>query len=124
MNIIVNHSSQIPIYEQVASQIKKNITEGKLKENDLLPSVRKMAADLKISALTVKKAYDSLEEQGIIVTVHGKGSFVAGMTRTFIHEEAVRNIEEEMRRLVERAVAEGLTWDDIRQIMDMILEVE
>ena len=73
MNIIINHSSMQPIYEQIMGQIKERIMHGELKEDTALPSVRTFAKELKVSALTVKKAYDGLEEEGFIVTVHGKG---------------------------------------------------
>ena len=81
MNIIINHSSMQPIYEQIMGQIKERIMHGELKEDTALPSVRTFAKELKVSALTVKKAYDGLEEEGFIVTVHGKGSFVPVRTR-------------------------------------------
>ncbi len=78
MKIIINTSLMVPIYEQIVDQIKTLIRNGELKENDILPSVRTLSKDLKISALTVKKAYDSLESEGFTVTVHGKGTYVAG----------------------------------------------
>ena len=77
MYLIINHSSMQPIYEQIVEQIKEKIINGEFSEEMMLPSVRTMAKDLKISALTVKKAYDALTEEGFVVTVHGKGSFVA-----------------------------------------------
>ena len=77
MNIIINTSLMVPIYEQIVDQIKKLIRNGELKENDNLPSVRTLSKELKISALTVKKAYDNLESEGFTVTVHGKGTYVA-----------------------------------------------
>ena len=77
MKIIINNTSMVPIYEQIMEQIKAQIIYGELKENDILPSVRTMAKELKISALTVKKAYDNLEAEGLTVTVHGKGTYVA-----------------------------------------------
>ena len=73
---MINNSSMQPIYEQIVEQIKQQILQGKLKEGEALSSVRVLAKDLKISALTVKKAYDYLEQEGLIATVHGKGSFV------------------------------------------------
>ena len=69
MKIIINHSSMVPIYEQIVDQIKTLIRNGELKENDNLPSVRSLSKELKISALTVKKAYDNLEAEGFTVTV-------------------------------------------------------
>ena len=79
MNIIINNSSMQPIYEQIVEQIKAAIMKEVLKKEESLPSVRTLSKDLRISALTVKKAYDMLEQDGFIVTVHGKGSFVAGV---------------------------------------------
>ena len=78
MNIIINSSSMIPIYEQIVDQIKGMILNSTLKENDILPSVRSLSKDLKISALTVKKAYDCLEQEGLTVTIHGKRNFRCG----------------------------------------------
>ena len=74
MNIIINNSSFQPIYEQIVEQIKDSIVKGRLKENDMLPSVRSLSKEIRVSALTVKKAYDELEQEGFIITVHGKGS--------------------------------------------------
>ena len=77
MQIIINHSSMVPIYEQIIEQVKALILKGELKENTPLPSVRSLSKELKISALTVKKAYDNLEQEGFTVTVHGKGTYIA-----------------------------------------------
>ena len=74
MKIIINNSSMQPIYEQIVTQIKSQIMDGNLKENEMLPSVRSLAKEIKVSALTVKKAYDALEDEGFVVTIHGKGS--------------------------------------------------
>ena len=81
MKIIINTSLMVPIYEQIVDQIKMLIRNGELKENDNLPSVRTLSKELKISALTVKKAYDNLESEGFTVTVHGKGTYVAATNR-------------------------------------------
>ena len=87
MKIIVNTSLMVPIYEQLVDQIKLLIRRGELKENDHLPSVRALSRDLKISALTVKKAYDLLEEEGFTITVHGKGTYVAEINTELLLEE-------------------------------------
>ena len=97
MKIIINSSSMVPIYEQIMDQIKAQITAGDLKENDILPSVRTLAKDLKISALTVKKAYDNLEQEGYTVTVHGKGTYVAAASTERMLEEQRREVETQMR---------------------------
>lgn len=83
MRIIINHSSMIPIYEQIVDQIKKQIKDHILQENDPLPSVRLLSKELRISALTVKKAYDTLEEEGLTKTIHGKGTFVLAVNKEF-----------------------------------------
>ena len=85
MKIIINSSIMVPIYEQIVDQIKMLIRNGELKGNDILPSVRVLSKELKISALTVKKAYDSLEEEGFAVTVHGKGTYVCNNDELFDH---------------------------------------
>ena len=86
MKIIINNSSMTPIYEQVVEQIKAMILSEELEEGDILPSVRSLSKELKISALTVKKAYDNLEAEGFAVTVHGKGTYVAGLNRALAME--------------------------------------
>ena len=93
MKLIVNGSSMVPIYEQVMEQIKALILNGSLKENDVLPSVRTLAKELKISALTVKKAYDYLEQEGFTVTVHGKGTYVAAANREMMLEEQRKELQ-------------------------------
>ena len=80
MKIIINNSSQQPIYEQIVEQIKSLIIARELREHTMLPSVRGLSKELRISALTVKKAYDRLEEEGFVTTVHGKGSFAVSYT--------------------------------------------
>ena len=98
MKIIVDHTSMQPIYEQIVEQIKKQILQGTLREGAPLDSVRMLAKDLKVSALTVKKAYDALEEEQLIATVHGKGSFVLGVNPSLLAEEQKREIEQRMEQ--------------------------
>lgn len=95
MKIIINNSSMVPIYEQIIEQIKAMIINGILKENDILPSVRSLSKELKISALTVKKAYDYLEEEGFTVTVHGKGTYVGAANQEMLKEEQRKEVESE-----------------------------
>lgn len=122
MHIIINNSSMVPIYEQVADQIKKDIVSGNLKENEALPSVRSLAAELRISALTVKKVYDKLEEEGFVVTVHGKGTYIAPMNHSYAMEIRKKSVEEDFSKSIEKAKALGLTNEEIREIFDFILE--
>ncbi len=122
MRIIINTSSMVPIYEQIMDQIKKMVISKELKNGDNLPSVRALAAELKISALTVKKAYDLLEEEGFIATVHGKGSYVKDADPEMMAEQRYRQIEEEMELIVQKARSYGLEDAEIRQLLDLILE--
>lgn len=122
MNIIINNSSMIPIYEQIVEQIKKQIISGNLKTHDPLPSVRVLAKELKISALTVKKAYDHLEENGFIVTIHGKGSYVAETNQELALEEERRQIEMELERIIEKGLASGMKKSEISELFALIME--
>lgn len=121
MQIIINNSSMVPVYEQLMDRIKQEIISGELAEGEVLPSVRKLANELKISALTVKKAYDRLEEEGYIITIHGKGSYVAATDMQLAAEARKKAVEDEFVRAVDRARALGLTDDEIREILDIIL---
>ena len=122
MKIIINNTSMVPVYEQLMDQIKQEIIDGTLKEGEALPSVRNLAGELKISALTVKKAYDKLEEEGFTVTVHGKGSYVAETDRQLAIEARKKAVEDDLAASVSKARSVGLTDDDIREMIEIILE--
>ena len=122
MKIIINSSLMVPIYEQIMDQIKAQITAGDLRENDILPSVRTLAKDLKISALTVKKAYDNLELEGYTVTVHGKGTYVAAADTERMLEEQRREVESDLEKAVEKGRRCGLKDEEIRELFDLIME--
>lgn len=122
MDIIVNHSSMTPFYEQIADQIKTMILNGELKENDILPSVRSLAKDLKISALTVKKAYDSLEEDGFTVTVHGKGTYVAATNMDVMAEEQKKAVEADLELAIQKGRRCGLSDEELRELFELVLE--
>ena len=122
MKIIINNTSMVPVYEQLMDQIKQEIIDGSLKEGEALPSVRNLAGELKISALTVKKAYDKLEEEGFTVTVHGKGSYVAETDRQLAIEARKKAVEDDFAASVSKARSVGLTDDDIREMIEIILE--
>ena len=122
MKIIINNTSMVPVYEQLMDQIKQEIIDGSLKEGEALPSVRNLAGELKISALTVKKAYDKLEEEGFTVTVHGKGSYVAETDRQLAIEARKKAVEDDFVSAVTKARSVGLSDDDIREMIEIILE--
>lgn len=122
MEIIINHTSMRPIYEQIAERIKGMVIEGSLKEGEMLPSVRTMAKELKISALTVKKAYDFLEEEGFVVTVHGKGSFIAEHNQNLMMEERRKETEAALEQVIRRSRQGGLSDEEIRELFELIME--
>ena len=122
MNIIINSSSMIPIYEQIMGEIKKQIASGVLSAGDALPSVRALSAELRISALTVKKAYDHLEEEGFTATVHGKGTYVTGKNASLIREEQQRMLEHDFQAVIDKARNLGLTAEEIRELVNILLE--
>ena len=122
MEIIINNSSMQPIYEQVASQIKALILNGGLQEEEILPSVRTLSKDLRISALTVKKAYDFLEQEGFVVTVHGKGSFVAPVNRNVVMEEQRRQVEADLEHVIRKGKSCGMSDQDIQDMFMLIME--
>ncbi len=122
MNLILNNSSMVPIYEQLTEQIKAEILKGELREDTPLPSVRTLSKELKISALTVKKAYDALEEEGFVITVHGKGTYIAPANRDLQLEEQKKEIEGELERTVRKGRSYGITGEELRDLFEMILE--
>ena len=122
MKIIINGASMVPIYEQIIDQIKKMIVDGTLKENDILPSVRTLSKEIKISALTVKKAYDNLEQEGFTVTVHGKGTYVKAANKELMREEYRREVEADLEMAIQKGRSCGLTDDEIRELVDLIME--
>lgn len=122
MKIIINTSSMVPIYEQIVDQIKVLIRQGELKENDKLPSVRVLSKELKISALTVKKAYDHLESEGFIVTVHGKGSYVAATNTELLLEEQKKELEADLEQAIQKGRRCGISDEDIKSLFELILE--
>ncbi len=122
MRIIINGFSMVPIYEQITDQIKAQIRNGELKENDNLPSVRGLSKELKISALTVKKAYDSLEAEGFTVTIHGKGTYVAAVNPGLLLEEQKKELEADLELAVQKGRRYGISDEDIRSLFDLIME--
>lgn len=122
MKLIINHSSMQPIYEQISGQIKEKIMHGELKEQEALPSVRVLSKELKVSALTVKKAYDTLEEEGFILTVHGKGSFVSTVNQAQLLEEKRREVEAELEATIRKGKSLGMSREELMELFQLILE--
>ena len=122
MKIIINNSSMVPIYEQLMEQIKSDIIQSELKEGEALPSVRTLAGELRISALTVKKAYDKLEEEGFVTTVHGKGTYVTATNTELLLEEQKKELETDLERVIQKGRCYGISDEDIKKLFELILE--
>lgn len=122
MDIIVNHSSMQPIYEQIGNQIKEKIMHGILKADTPLPSVRTLAKELKVSALTVKKAYDALEEEGFAITIHGKGTYITAANTELLLEEQKKEIEADLEKAVLKARRCGISDEELKNLLELILE--
>lgn len=124
MNIIISNSSSVPIYEQIKQSIKQAILNNELREEDMLPSVRVMANDLKISFLTVKKAYDELEKEGYIKSVQGKGSFVAPKNSELVQEEKRKEIQNYIEKIIKLAQMSDISEQEIIELFKLMYKGE
>ncbi len=124
MNIAISNSSDKPIYEQIAMQIKKMIISGELSPGDALPSMRFLAKELRISVITTKRAYSDLERDGFIETVTGKGSFVANQNLSFIREEQLRLAEELLQKAVDIARSSDISWEELSELLELLYKGE
>ena len=122
MNILVDNKSGEPIYNQIYAQIRGQIISGELEENEMLPSIRALAKDLRISFLTTKHAYDELEKEGFIYTLQGKGSFVAPRNTEMIREENLKKIEEHIEQIVQLAASGNISRQEILEMVSFGLE--
>ena len=122
MKIIINSSLMVPIYEQITDQVKTLIRNGELKENDNLPSVRTLSKELRISALTVKKAYDALEAEGFTSTIHGKGTYVMAANAERLLEEQKKELEADLEKAIQKGRRCGISDEDIKVLFEIILE--
>ncbi|MBO4281195.1 MAG: GntR family transcriptional regulator [Lachnospiraceae bacterium] len=122
MDIILNNSSQRPIYEQIEEQIKSQILSGSLKEGDALPSMRVLAKELRISIITTKRAYEDLERDGFIVSITGKGSFVKGLNAEYVRDNILFEIEEILERAVAKANVGGISLSELTERLTLLYE--
>ena len=117
MVIILNNSSDEPIYRQIVSQIKAHIMSGELAEGEALPSIRVLAQKLRISTITTKRAYEELERDGFIETVGGKGCFVKAQNKEFLREEILRQTEVQMNKVCEQARMGGISLEELKEML-------
>lgn len=122
MNIIISNSSNKPIYEQITDQVKNLILSGELTTGDVLPSMRLLAKELRISVITTKRAYEELEREGFIETVTGKGSFVADKNPELLREEHLKRIEENLAKASETAKLAKITLGELIEMIKIIYE--
>ena len=120
MDIIISNASDKPIYEQIVSQIKDLILSGELEQGSMLPSIRNLASDLRISVITTKRAYSELEAQDFIETVQGKGSFVAGGNMELLREERLRHVEELLGKASREAQSAGISLQELHDMLDLM----
>ena len=113
MELVISNASNLPIYEQIVEGIKRHIAAGELRAGDMLPSIRALAKDLRISVITTKRAYEELEREGLIVTAAGKGCFVAERSAEWLREDVLRRIEEHLREISALAAQIDLTGEDL-----------
>lgn len=122
MNLLIDNKSGAPIYDQIYAQIKQQIISGELKENELLPSIRGLAKDLRISFITTKRAYEELEKEGFIYTLPAKGCYVAPKNVELLREENLKRIEGHLEQAVQLAISCGLSRTDIMEMVNFSME--
>lgn len=122
MKIIVKNKSDLPIYEQIEEQIKEQILEGKAAENEQLPSIRQLARDLKISVITTTRVYNDLADEGFIISVAGKGYFVAPRNNELLRERMLCEMEEGLEKAVKSGRDAGLSDEEITAALKKIME--
>lgn len=120
MKIIISNSSQIPIYQQIKNTIITQIMSDELVEGDSIPSIRNLASDIKISVMTIKKAYDELEEEGYIKSVQGKGTFVAPKNTELAKEQANKDIENYISKIIEISSKFNISKKEITDLFDYL----
>ena len=123
MNVVISNASKFPIYDQIFQQIKVQILDGSLQENDALPSMRVLAKDLRISVITTKRAYEELEKANFIYSITGKGSFVAKRNIELIKEENLRLIEEKISELMDLFAQSNIDINELHEMIDTIKEI-
>lgn len=122
LELLISNTSALPIYDQIARQIKDAILSGELEAGTLLPSIRSLANDLHISVITTKRAYSDLEQAGFVESVQGKGTFVAGGSLEMLREERLRSIEGQLSSAVAEAKASGVSKAELHDLIDLLMD--
>ena len=122
MKLIISNISGVPIYEQIKQQVKAAILSGELKEEEALPSLRTLAKDLKISVLTVTRAYTELEQEGFVKNVQGRGCFVLGSGSELMKEQLICKVENGLTEAIKAAKIANLSNEELHHLLDILLE--
>ena len=122
MHIVISNTSDLPIYVQIKEQVKEQILSGELEEDEMLPSLRQLAKDLKISVLTVTKAYTELEQEGFVKNVQGKGCFVLGSGSELMKEQLICKVENSLTEAIKAAKIANLSNKELHHLLDVLLE--
>lgn len=120
MTLLIDNRSGAPIYEQIVAQVRQQILGGSLAADTPLPSIRNLARDLRVSVITTKRAYEELEAAGLVYTLPGKGSFVAGASPGLLREENLRLIEDHMVQIRRLALASGLSREELSEMYSVL----
>ena len=122
MRIVLSHQSSIPIYEQIKEQIKAAVLTGELPEGELLPSIRQLARDLKVSVITTTRAYNDLELEGFVQTVPGKGCYGKKIDNDLLRNQYLKEVKDALSAALRQAKAAGLTMSDLHKLLDELEE--
>ncbi len=122
--MVLLQNSGVPIYQQIAEQLKEDILAGRLKEGEYLPSIRGLAKDLKISVITTMKAYELLAEEGLVTAMQGKGFCVNAQDSEMLREQHLRRVEDALGEAITAAKIAGLTHQELIDTLQMLLAVE
>lgn len=124
LHIVLSNSSALPIYEQIKEQVKAQILSGELSENEMLPSLRQLAKDLKISVLTTTRAYNELEQEGFIASRQGKGFYVMSSSSNLIQEQLIKEVESSLQNAIQAAQRIPMSDNEIIGLLRLLLEVK
>ena len=122
MKVLISNKSDLPIYEQIKAQIKEQILNGTIPENEFLPSIRQLAKDLGISVITTTRAYSDLESEGFIATVRGKGSYVLPKDNEMVREQYLKEIEDALMIAIEKSKLANILDDELMLILKNLIE--
>ena len=120
MNIRIQSKSGISIYEQIGQQIKEEILAGRLKAGESLPSIRSLASDLKISVITTKRAYEELENEGMVYSIPGKGFYVDNPDFQLLEEKRIHGVEEELAEVLVKCQKVGISKAEVKEMVDIL----